>query len=170
MTVWSALLFVALGTVLLLLSEFLRRRSRMPRGAVIWDDGPHHGRVPEPLYDPQLNLIGRPDYVIRDRSHLIPVEVKARKAPREPFRGHVLQAAAYCWLVEKVLGQRPELAVLRYSDRSFEIRYSRRLERELVIAVGELHSLRGTFPERSHESRARCDACGFLAICDQALT
>jgi CRISPR-associated exonuclease Cas4 len=126
-------------------------------------------RVQRPLFHPELNLSGRPDYVIRRRRDMIPVELKAASAPVSPYKSHVLQLAAYCALVEASFGRRPREAVLKYRDRAVAIEYGRPLERLLEDTLHAMRQAEGRQPDRSHESPSRCRGCGYRAVCDQRL-
>jgi CRISPR-associated exonuclease Cas4 len=88
----------------------------------------------------------------------------------EPYRSHVLQLAAYCYLVHESTGQRPPYGVLHYADRTFAIPYTRNLERELEDTVAWMREdLRDGLAERSHNDPARCRSCSYAPYCDQKL-
>lgn len=170
MLAWTAAITLSLAVALFLGAGLLRRRSGLPPGLIVWDDAhEQRGRIPRPLYDPDSGLTGRPDYLVRRGRDWVPVELKSRSAPRTPYRGHILQAGAYCLLVEAALGRRPSMALLQYSDRSVPIPYTRELEAAVRLAADRIHSHPSILPDRSHNSPARCRACGFRSECDQAL-
>jgi CRISPR-associated exonuclease Cas4 len=121
------------------------------------------------LYDPVLDLAGRPDYVVERNRNRIPVEVKSGNALAGPRRSHRLQLIAYCRLVEAVHARRPPHGILRYRDRAFQIPYSAEAEAELRGLLQEMRADRPSAPDRSHDSPARCRRCTFLGTCDQAL-
>jgi CRISPR-associated exonuclease Cas4 len=98
------------------------------------------------------------------------VEIKSASAPARPYDSHRLQLAAYCLLVEEAMGERPPYGLIRYRDRTFRVDYTGALREELLrvleamrrdLACGEAH--------RSHSIPARCRACGFRSICEEAL-
>ena len=162
-----SLLILALGSILLLLGA--RYRSRLPRGKLVYIDTESLEAAPRTLYDPVRKLAGRPDYVVRKRGTLIPVEAKSSQAPHEPHPGHVLQLAAYCHLIETTSGRRPPYGLLRYRDRSFQITYTQTLRRSLFEMLERIHYQGNRPPDRSHRSPQRCQACGYRSSCDQAL-
>jgi CRISPR-associated exonuclease Cas4 len=129
-------------------------------------------RVPvmEPLYDAEFQLTGRPDYLVQDRSSIIPVEVKSSHVADTPYEGHILQLAAYCRLVEAEFGKRPEYGIINYPDKSFSIDYTVDLQKRLHQ---ELYDLRyvDIQPDvnRSHNSPGRCRMCGYRSICEEKL-
>lgn len=170
MLAWVAGFTLALAGVLFLGAALLRRRTGLLPGLIVWDDEhEQRGKIPEPLYDPETGLTGRPDYILRRGRDWVPVELKSRPAPRTPYRGHVLQAGAYCLLLQAQFGWRPGMALLQYSDRGFPIPYTQELEVDVRRTLARIHSFQATLPERSHDSASRCRACGFQSECDQAL-
>jgi CRISPR-associated exonuclease Cas4 len=125
---------------------------------------------PKPLYARSLNLAGKPDYLILKWNYVLPVECKSSPAPAEPYRSHVLQLAAYCYLVHEDTDQRPPYGVLCYADRTFAIPYTRDLERELEDTIAWMREDLGDgVAERSHNDAARCLSCSYAPYCDQRL-
>lgn len=149
----------------------LRKRSGLPAGRVIYSDTRTWREPPEPLYAASLNLAGKPDYLIHKWTYVLPVEVKSSPAPAEPYRSHVLQLAAYCYLVQENTGRRPPYGVLHYEGRTIAIPYTRELERELADTIAWMREdLADGLAERSHDDPARCQACSYAPYCDQRLT
>lgn len=169
-------LLLALALALFWISAQQRRMAGLPTGKIISSDTSRWLAVEKPLYAPALGLTGKPDYLIQQGKALIPVEVKStHKLPPAPYDGHILQLAAYCLLVEAAHGRRPPQGVLHYTDgrgntRTYTIPFTPQLEQEIRLQIAEMQTLplRGGM-DRSHDSPARCAACGYRAICDQAL-
>jgi CRISPR-associated exonuclease Cas4 len=46
-------------------------------------------------------LAGKPDAVIMRDGECIPVEIKIREPPKSPYESHIMQLAAYCFLLEE---------------------------------------------------------------------
>ena len=156
--------------VLLVLSS--RRRLKglgLPAGRLISLDTSRLKPVTESLYDPILDLTGRPDYLVQQGRRHIPVEVKSGRAPKRPHRSHVLQLAAYCHLVETTTGKRPPYGILKYADSAYKLQYTRALQQDLSNILGALRKAQDSSPDRSHTSPGRCRACGYLSSCDQSL-
>jgi hypothetical protein len=60
------------------------------------------------LMSRRYGLKGKPDSLVRTPSgDLIPVERKTMRAPRRPYDGNLIQATAYCVLVEEEYGRTP---------------------------------------------------------------
>ncbi|HXF70330.1 MAG TPA: CRISPR-associated protein Cas4 [Thermoflexus sp.] len=166
----------AAGVCLLLLALligglgwFLRRRTGLPDGEVVYED--MSGAVPAPsLSVPRYGLVGKPDYLIRRAGFIIPVEVKAAAAPPRPHPSHVMQLIAYCLLVEETYGRPPPYGWIRYRDRTFRVDYTAERRDELLAVLAAMRrDLERGEAHRQHRSPARCRACGFRAICDEAL-
>lgn len=165
-----AFLLFALALALLLLSRRQRRQLGVPQGSLLYEDMLEGERLLRPLYDPELNLVGRPDYLLRSADDLVPVEVKSGRTPSRPYDSHVFQLTAYCLLVARLFGQRPSHGILRYPKRSFKINFTPQLETQLLSILKEMrrHHVDDELP-RSHQQAARCRACGYLHLCDQSL-
>lgn len=155
------------GLLLLWLGGRLQRAAGLPAGRLVAIDPGRLEGAPPLLTDPGLGLSGRPDYLLRQRGAVIPVEAKHTFAPAGGHPGHVLQLAAYCRLIHATSGRRPPYGVLRYLDRSLAVRYTRALERELLRTLREMAACGGALPDRSHDSPARCRGCGYRSTCDQ---
>ena len=170
---WLLLVALALGGLgawLLLRAWAARRETGLPAGRVAYVDTGAWERCERPLFSNRRRLTGRPDYLVRSRKGLIPVEVKSGRAPRQPYPSHILQLAAYCLLVEEQEGQRPPHGVLKYQDRAFEIDYTPALRAELLRVLADMHrDLEADTVGRSHEEAARCRGCGYRERCDQRL-
>lgn len=166
---WAALILVLGGVLLLWLGARQQRRSGLPPGRVLYSDPQIIGQPERPLFDADTLLTGKPDYLVKEGSAVIPVEVKSGWAPPEPHPGHVFQLMAYCRLVERSMGVRPPYGILRYRNRTFAIDYTPQAEAELLALIEEIHAAGGREQHRSHDSPARCAGCGFRSQCDQRL-
>jgi CRISPR-associated exonuclease Cas4 len=167
---WLILFLVMLGVALLWISARQRRAAGLPGGRVIYSDTKGWGNVEQPLYDPGLNLTGKPDYLVQKGEHLIPVEVKSRRISGAPYDSHIQQLAAYCLLVERVFGKRPPYGILHYTNRTFAIDYTPELESALLDLIAEMRGQQERRSvDRSHNAPQRCFHCGFRSICDQAM-
>jgi CRISPR-associated exonuclease Cas4 len=164
------LLLIVLALLFFWISSRLKRRTGMPDGRIIYADSGQWGKPAKPLYDADLGLTGKPDYLIRKRKTIIPVEVKSAWAPPVPYESHKLQLAAYCLLVESSFGQRPPYGLLRYRNRTFRINYSDELEGQLLDVLDEIREVKEQEEAgRSHHQKNRCARCGYRYVCDQRL-
>lgn len=170
----------ALGLGLLLLvatllfvfrSQQLQAQSGLPEGKVIYTDGGAWFPNEDPLYDRELKLVGKPDYLIeQNNGEIIPVELKSGQAPSQPHEGHVLQLAAYCLLVELNYGIRPYYGIIQYKDSAFAVDYTDDLEADLLDVLTEMRQdMFATAVDRDHEQWAKCNHCGVRDHCEQSL-
>ncbi len=142
----------------------------MPAGKVVYADTGAWQRNERPLFSRTYGLTGKPDYLVRDARHIIPVEVKSRAAPDSPYLSHVMQLAAYCLLVEDVLGARAPYGFVHYRDKTFRVDFTSALRAELLSLLKEMRgALRAPVVHRSHDSAARCAHCGFQEVCGEGL-
>lgn len=146
-----------------------RQRAGLPGGRVVYADTGDWRRPEAAFFSARYGLTGKPDYVVETGSGLVPVEVKSRAAPSQPYLSHVLQLAAYCLLLEDRDGQAPAYGLLKYADAVFEIEYTPALRDELLMLLDAMRGSRKGVVSRSHEEPGRCAACGYRPVCDQAL-
>ena len=178
-----ALLLVALVARAAALLE--AKRSGLPAGVLLYGDTgmpvgritpimtDHEGvRQEKPLVSEALGLVGRPDYLVRTREGVIPIEVKSAACPpgRTPYDSHVAQLAAYCLLVEDVLGAPPHYGVIRYRDCEVRVDYTREVRDGLLALLGEMRKARAADEvHRSHQEARRCAKCSMRDVCDESL-
>jgi CRISPR-associated exonuclease Cas4 len=147
-----------------------RAAAGLPAGEVVYVDTRAWDRTERPLFSRRYRLTGKPDYLVREGRSLIPVEVKSRAAPPEPYRSHVMQLAAYGLLVEDTLGAPAPYGLIHYRDRTFRIQLTPALRADLlaVLAAMRRDGWARAVP-RSHTQPERCARCGFRDVCDDAL-
>ncbi len=166
-----------LAAALLLVAIFLfwqahrgRQALGLPAGRVIYADTRGWGPVEQPLYDAELGLVGKPDYLVESAGQLIPVEVKSTRNTSAPYDAHIFQLAAYCLLVQRQLGKRPPYGILHYANRTYAIDYTPQLEQAVQDLLIEIHAQEKLKElPRSHDSAARCSHCSYRSVCDQRL-
>ncbi len=145
-----------------------RRRVGLPQGRVIYRDT--GGEPARALFSNRHRLAGRPDYLVRERGQVAPVEVKPGRVAPQPYPGDVLQLGAYCLLVEETEQRRPVHGYLRYADRTFDIPYSEELRRAVLDALDAIRrDLHASDVPPNHADPARCRACGFRDDCTRSL-
>ena len=169
---WPILCVVLLASGLVLLWEARRRRvpSGIPRGRVVYTDTGGWKRVDRPLFSREFLLTGRPDYLVSNRTNIVPVEVKSGRAPTQLYPSHIRQLAAYCLLVDECYGRRPAHGIIKYDDRAFEVDYTAELEDELLATMDCMRrDLAAGDARRSHDEPRRCQTCGYRQSCDQRL-
>lgn len=166
-----ALALLVVGVGAWMLSRRVHAKTGLPGGQVISADTSRWLPTSRPLFSNAHQLTGKPDYLVRERGTVIPVEVKSARAPNNgPREGHVLQLAAYCLLVAETEGRRPPYGLIKYADAVFKVDYTLALERTLLDA---LNAMRGDLARgrarRSHTDPSRCVTCGYRHACDERL-
>ena len=166
-----ALVLILVALILFWQAARQRKASGLPGWRIIYTDTRQWGAVEKPLYDPALNLTGKPDYlVMQSNGQIIPVEVKTGRSPAAPYDSHIYQLAVYCLLVDRSMGKRPAYGILHYPGRTFAIDYTQTLESSLLDTLAEMRQQdRRGEADRSHDQPARCVRCGYRSICDQRL-
>ncbi len=167
---YLSIFFLIITVILFILASRQRRQAGIPAGRVVYIDTSQWGKVEKPLYDPELRLTGKPDYLVKQGKQVIPVEVKSGRAPEVPYDSHIYQLVAYCLLVGHEYGTRPTLGILHYSNRTFAIDFTAELELSVQTTIGEMQERTNrSRVDRSHHDGKRCQHCGYRSICDQAL-
>jgi len=171
MAVGSLIFFLfALAALCLLASRYLRLRSGLPRGEVIYEDS--SGKNSRVLVSERYGLRGKPDYLLEDAGGIIPVEVKSGTMPQggRPYRSHLLQLAVYFLVVEEDLRKRPLYGLIRYRDGSIRVENTNELREDLLDVVGQMRrALAEDDVRRSHQQARRCAACSVAHACDDRL-
>jgi CRISPR-associated exonuclease Cas4 len=167
---YTGIFLLLLALFLFLISGRQRRAAGLPVGRVIYTDTRSWGRLEKPLYDRDLGLTGKPDYLVEQNGRIIPVEVKTGRAPESPYDSHIFQVAVYCLLVQKTYGKRPSHGIIHYPGRDFAVDYTPELENTLLNLIADMR-IDGSRAEiqRSHKDVNRCRRCGFRESCDQRL-
>ena len=175
MTWTDPLIIFALGTLVVALILFWvydaqRKHVGLPAGSILYTDMRAWKKAEQPLYDPELALTGKPDYLVLQEGCIIPVEVKSGHTPRSPHDSHILQLAAYCLLTEKNYKKRPPFGIIHYPGQDFTVEFTPELEALLKRVMAELRlDDRKDEVHRSHKESPRCRHCGFRTNCDQRL-
>jgi CRISPR-associated exonuclease Cas4 len=166
----AGLVALLVAFILFFISGRQRRASGLPGGRVIYTDTRAWGKLEKPLFDKDLGLTGKPDYLIEKDSKIIPVEIKTGRTPASPYDSHIFQVALYCLLVQKTFGKRPSYGIIHYPARDFAVDYTQDLENTLLDLLAEMRiNEHRSEVARSHQDGQRCRRCGFRQVCDQKL-
>ena len=167
-----AFVLAVLALLAFVLARMLRAESGLPAGRVVYSDTGAWERNERSFISHAHGLVGKPDYLVQEGNHIVPVEIKSGPAPRDgqPREGHVLQALAYCLLVEEHLGQPAPRAIIKYADRQYAISNTPAARAELLRVIDEMRSALdvGDAP-RDHDEPWRCAQCGVRHACDERL-
>jgi CRISPR-associated exonuclease Cas4 len=164
------IVFIILAVLLFYLAYRQRKKAGIPSGRVIYSDASQWKKVEKPLFDKEIRLAGKPDYLVHRGKRILPIEVKSGHAPQTPNGWHVSQLAAYCILVESEYNNRPPYGILRYLDRAIAIDFTQTLENSTLALIQEMQKRTSAIQiDRSHTDQNRCLHCGYRSMCDQAL-
>ncbi len=160
-------------------------RSGLPKGSVIYSDtskpvgriapaevGREGVKQERPLRSETLGLVGRPDYLIETGGGVVPVEAKSAVVPPDgrPRDSHVAQLAAYCLLVEDVLGASVPYGLIKYRDRKVRVEYTPELKESALALIEEMNdAAHADEVHRSHEDPRRCAGCSLRDVCTESL-
>ncbi len=125
---------------------------------------------PKLFVSKKYGLSGRPDLVMVEGEHHIPVEIKTGRTPRGPLFSHILQVAAYCLLMEDEYGKAPPYGIVRYGDANHEIEYNEDLKK---LLLGKLKEIRAAAEKgeahRNHNRPGKCVHCSRRSVCPERL-
>lgn len=169
MLTWAALVLFAAALILVLTYRRHRARGGLPSGELVYSDTASQD-VPV-LVSERYGLKGKPDALVRIPSgELIPVERKKSRAPKRPYDGDLIQAAAYCVLVEENYGRTPPFMRIQYADACFDEPYTAERKQWVLRTCEQIRQARRRgVANRSHTIPGKCRACGQRPNCDQAL-
>jgi hypothetical protein len=112
-----AAVFLLAALILLQIYRRQRRHGGLPTGDLIYSDAA--AQEAPVLISRRYGLKGKPDALVRTASgDVIPVERKKSRAPKRPYPGDMIQATAYCVLVEDNYGRTPPFMRIQYADRA----------------------------------------------------
>lgn len=186
--IWLVLIFCLLVVAAASARAAARReasRSGLPAGTLLYSDtgrpvgriapaevGAEGVRQERPLVSTSLGLTGRPDYLVEAEGGVVPVEIKSAASPPggRPYDSHVAQLAAYCLLVEDVLGAHVPFGVIRYRDRELRVEFTDELRGQALALIEEMRGAREAEEvQRSHEDPRRCAGCSLRDVCTESL-
>ena len=165
---------VVLALVLFLLAARSRKKTGIPAGEVFYQDLPGQPFFGEPLRSNALGISGKPDCLVRTADGTVPVELKNSSRPPargEVYANHMIQALAYCAMVEDQMKVRVPYALVIYAGQQVrKVAFTDERRRWLVQTIHDVEVARARLTaNRNHEHRGRCVGCGVRPNCDQAL-
>jgi CRISPR-associated exonuclease Cas4 len=161
--------FFLAALILLLIHRQQRLHGGLPPGDLIYSDAAAED-VPV-LVSQRYRLKGKPDALVRTASgDVIPVERKKSRAPKRPYAGDLIQATAYCVLVEENYGRTPPFMRIQYADACFDEPYTLEGKNWVLRTCEQIRQARRMgAANRSHTAPGKCRSCGQRQNCHQAL-
>jgi CRISPR-associated exonuclease Cas4 len=168
----SDLIVLALALLALLIglaSAYLMRRGGL-RGRIISSDSVVAQRA-RTLRSARYGVVGKPDYLLKERGAIVPVELKPTRESDTPWLRDVVQLAAYCLLLEEHEPRFGGYGYLRYASQTFRIDFTPRVKTELLRTLASMRTdLTSSTVSRSHRDARRCARCSFVRVCGESLT
>ncbi len=164
-----ALVGVAVLALVLFACAWAVGRTTGVRAPVVTSDVRDEGGPT--LLDPTSGLRGRPDYVVRERAGLVPIEVKPLRRASVLYDSDRMQLAVYLLLLRAVEPTRfAGFGRVRYARAAFVVTLTAALERQCLELAGRVRAARHAADvHRTHDVPAKCRACAVRAACGEAL-
>ncbi len=144
------------------------REKYQVKGDLVYVDST--AEKPKLFVSKKQGLSGRPDAVVLDGDHHIPVEIKTGRVPRGPLFSHILQVVAYCFLIEEEYGKAPPYGIVRYGDTSYEIEYNEDQKMLLLQKLAEMRdAIKKGEAHRNHNRPGKCVHCSRRGVCPERL-
>ena len=147
-------------------------RTGLPTRDILYADVGSTFPQPAPLISKRYRLSGRPDYLVRVKDGIVPVELKSSRSPSSgrPYDGHLFQLAAYCLLVEDVCRVSVPYGLVKYEDRTIRVEYTPSLRAGLIALLDEIRTAkRNGECHINHNQPSKCRSCGFRSVCGEGL-
>jgi CRISPR/Cas system-associated exonuclease Cas4 (RecB family) len=129
------------------------------------------GASVEPLLvDETLRLRGRPDYVVRERGRLVPIELKPLRRSTVLYESDRMQLVAYLLLVRANYPREfAGYGRVRYRDAEFTVTLDEASEARCSALAERVRAARRTEVHRTHDIAGKCAACAHRAACGESL-
>ena len=140
----------------------IKKRYKIPNGELEYSD---LNKPNKSLFSKKYQLVGKPDYIIKQKNSFIPVEYKSCRSTK-PHNNHILQLAAYCHLVEENYKCFVDKGILVYENKSFEIEYNPNIRFILERTINEIRNQmkkNKIFP--NHNDHYKCVNCSYNQQC-----
>lgn len=116
------------------------------------------------LRSDSLMISGKPDYIFKRGSDLIPVELKSSTVMM-PQEKDIMQLAVYFVLIEENFGIRPHNGRLVYANKAFEISNNYYIRKKLNNIIYEMGNIKKGSIHRYHVDKSGCYTCLYKDIC-----
>lgn len=160
--VWGALCLIGIS-IIRAMRPTIRVKNKVKTGMLFAHMVYTDEKGAKLLKDLEKGLQGKPDYIFRQyiTGYYIPFEIKSSLCKEAlPHQGDLMQLVAYFILVESFYGKRPPYGRLVYSNKTFKVRNTRRLRRQLLGYVYEMQEmLKGNNKPQADPSYIKCKNC-----------
>src|SRR5450759_517748 len=170
------MMFFFIALLAAALAWFLGRglfaRTGLPTRDILYADVGSTFPQPALLTSKRYRLSGKPDYLVRVKDGVAPVELKSSRFPSSgrPYDGHLFQLVAYCLLVEDVCRVSVPYGLVQYEDRTLRVEYTPWLRESLQATLDDVRTAkRGGECHINHNQPRKCRSCGFRSVCGESL-
>jgi CRISPR-associated exonuclease Cas4 len=139
---------------------------------IIASRAPFTNAEAEPLLvDAAHRLRGRPDYILKKKGKLIPVELKPLRQSATLYESDLLQLGTYLLLVRANHAEAfAGYGYVRYREKVFRVPLTEALEARCLATADRVREARtATHVHRTHNIAAKCGACAHRAACGESL-
>ena len=166
---------IILSLTFFLISKSLKKKSKKIKnenqildGEVIYSD---LNKSEKPLISNKYKIIGKPDYIIKNRESYIPVEIKTGRHDTLK-KNHIFQIAAYCQILEDYYNCFIPTGIIFYKDTSkkYIVSYDPKLRFELISIINEIRQVQNIKKiKRNHNDIKKCINCSFRKYCNEKI-
>src|ERR1051326_1644163 len=147
-------------------------RTGLPTRDILYADVGSTFPQPPPLISKRYRLSGKPDYLVRVKDGVAPVELKSGQSPSSgcPYDGHLFQLAACCVLVEDICRVSVPYGLVQYEDRTVRVEFTPSLRATLLALLDEIRTAKHCGEcHINHHQPSKCRSCGFRSVCQESL-
>lgn len=168
LTVYYIITAVFLIFLLLFLWKLKRKISKSAPNEILHQDLSEGLITSKFLYSKKYNLGGKPDEIVIIDGKTIPVEWKSSRFRGHPYKGHILQLAAYCLLIEEEYRKKPPYGILKYGEKEIPpILFTNELRASLLTKIKKMREIN---PEEDDlppicDDVRKCKNCGYNYFC-----
>ena len=161
-----AIIFLTLSYLSKRSANKKRAKLKIPKGKITYSDL----NIPaKSLFSKKYLLAGKPDYIIKKKNNLIPVEIKTGNYTI-PQKNHIMQLASYCQLIEDNFQSFVPYGVIIYPSIDFKIPFNPGIRFELENTIKEMrNSIKSNFVKRKHHDFQKCQNCSMKLYCKEKI-
>ena len=141
----------------------LKDKHKIQEGTILYSD---LNKPAKSFFSKKYMIVGKPDYIIKDKNRIIPVELKFSRH-NHPQQNHIYQIAGYCQLVEENFNNFvPYGLIVINNQEQFKIPFNPQMRYELEKTLMEMRNflISGKIL-RNHNDFNRCKNCSMKEHC-----
>lgn len=168
--------FICLSIIFFIISKVqfekakkIKQKNIIQEGKIIYSD---LSKPEKPLFSKKYRIIGKPDYIIKNKETYTPVEIKTGNH-KILKKNHIYQIAAYCQILEDYYNCYIPYGIIIYKDTSkqFKIPFDPKLRFELTKIISEIRkNMNKDIIQRNHYEIKKCIKCSLRKFCEKKLT